>query len=75
MQIALYIQSQYIPTMQLASFSTSVVLRVQHRVSSLVYFDRNNGATADEYHIGIRRAIAEVSLCTEVLIWTSDVEG
>jgi hypothetical protein len=50
-------------------------VRVERHVSSIVYFDRNNGGTADEYHIGIRRAIAEVSIRTEFLIWTSEVEG
>jgi len=39
------------------------------------FFHKNNGGTAASGHFGIRRAIAEVSIRTEVLFRTSDAEG
>jgi len=48
---------------------------VQCAVSSVCFFLKYNGGTAAAHHIGIQRAIAEVSICTEVFIRTSDAEG
>jgi len=83
MHFALYTQSQYTPTMRFASYTHNAIGfvlnrcfgRVQRRVCSVAFLFENNSGTTAAHHIGIRRAIAEVSIRTEVLIRTSDAEG